>query len=73
MKTVRRKARVTKCRGEVRPSSRYTLEGVMRAIGIGRIQLTEARQAGFVKPIHCGRRTYYRGKEIIAWIDSHAE
>ena len=51
----------------------YTREGVRKAIGIGEQQLSDARRAGIVKPIPCGNFVYYRGADIIAWIESHAE
>ena len=62
------KRRVRKVLGEGRPDSIYTVEGVMRAFGMGRNELDIARQSGMVKTYPRGRRAYYRGFEIIEWI-----
>jgi hypothetical protein len=43
----------------------------MKFGGIGQSELREARKSGIVKPITCGRRRYYKGSQLIAWIDSH--
>ena len=58
--------------GMIDPSRLYTREGVRKAIGIGEQQLSDARRAGIVKAIPCGNFVYYRGADIIAWIESHA-
>lgn len=58
--------------GILRPDSIYTVEGVLRAAGIGRETLSEARRSGIVKPIEIGKRVYYRGEQLIAWIESQA-
>jgi hypothetical protein len=63
----------TRCRGYIDPCGMYTTEGCMRYAGIGRMSLIEARASGIVKPIPVGNRIYYRGSDLIAWIESHAE
>lgn len=59
--------------GRIDPDSLYTVEGVMRACGQGREWLLQARASKAVRPIPCGKRVYYRGSELIAWIESHSE
>ena len=67
MKTTRT---VTKPRGELRPDSLYTTEGVMKACGLGSNALDAARASGIVKAYQCGNRLYYLGSELIKWIVS---
>lgn len=55
-------------RGEIYPGGLLTVHGVMRAIGIGRDQLTEARRAGVVKAYLCGGTAYYRSEDVMEWI-----
>lgn len=62
-----------RCVGRIDPDALYTNEGCWRFAGIGRDSLIDARASGLVKAIPCGRRVYYRGAELIAWIESHAE
>jgi hypothetical protein len=64
------KRHVTKCLGRIDATSVYTTEGCQRYAGLGRESLAEARQSGIVTPIHLGRRDYYGGDELIAWIKS---
>ena len=61
--------RVQRVLGELCPNRLYTREGCMRFAGIGNDSLAQARQSGMVKPLECGRRLYYRGSELIAWIE----
>lgn len=61
----------TKVIGRVDPGCRYTVEGCMKFAGIGSSELREARNSGIVKPITVGRRRYYKGSQLIEWIDSH--
>jgi hypothetical protein len=58
----------TKVRGEIYPGGLLTAHGVMRAVGIGREQLAQARRAGVVRAYMCGGTAYYRSEEIIEWI-----
>lgn len=64
------KRKVTKCLGRVDATSIYTTEGCIRCIGLGRELLLQARKSGLVEPIEIGRRMYYCGDELIAWIKS---
>lgn len=64
---------VTKCFGRIDPGAVYTTEGCMRYGGIGRESLFQARKSGMVKPIEVGKRVYYGGDELIAWIRSHSK
>ena len=57
----------------LRPDSACTADGVMRAIGFGRESLGEARRSGIVRPISIGRRVYYLGAELIAWIEQQGK
>lgn len=56
--------------GVLDPTKLYTTEGAMRFGGMGRETLALARRSGKVRPIDIGRRTYYRGDELIEWIKS---
>lgn len=60
-------------RGFLRPDELYTTQGVMRAIGMGRAQLLEARASGVVTPVLYGGTAYYRGCELIEFITSHGK
>lgn len=68
-RTKRRRPRATL---PVTPGLRYTREACLR-VGLGGTALRQARQSGMVTPIEVGCRMYYRGEELIAWIDSHAK
>jgi hypothetical protein len=65
--------RKTKCHGVRAPERLYTKEGCMKAAGIGRKTLLEAKRSGIVKAIPAGERVYFRGSELIAWIESYSE
>lgn len=64
---------VTKCLGRIDATAIYTPEGCMRYAGLGRESLLQARKSGIVEPIPHGRRVYYAGDELIAWIKSLRE
>lgn len=66
MATKRRKVR--RPIGVIAPNRLYTTEGVMRFAGLGHESLAEARRSGRIKPYEVGRRVFYLGKDIIAWI-----
>jgi len=61
---------VTRCVGQICPDRVYTVEGLIRCAGIGREVLRVARASGMVKPITIGRRSYYLGHQLVAWIES---
>lgn len=63
----------TRNRGFLRPDELYTTQGVMRAIGLGRTQLLEARESGIVVPVFYGGTAYYRGSELIEFITSQGK
>jgi len=64
---------VRKIQGKISRGAIYTTEGCMRFGGLGHETLAEARRSGMVTPIEIGRRHYYRGDELIAWIESQAQ
>lgn len=66
------KRNVTRCLGRIEATAVYTTEGCLRYAGLGRESLAEARQSGVVEPFEVGKRVYYAGDELIAWIKSHA-
>jgi hypothetical protein len=49
------------------------VDACKRETGLGRPQLMEGRKAGVLKPISVGRFRYYRGSELVAWIERHAK
>lgn len=61
---------VAKCLGRIDATAVYTTEGCMRYAGLGRESLSQARKSGLVEPIEHGRRVYYGGDQLIAWIKS---
>lgn len=63
---------VRKIQGKISRGAIYTTEGCMRFGGLGHEMLAEARRSGMVTPIEIGRRHYYRGDELVAWIESQA-
>ena len=67
-----RERKRTRCVGVIDPERLYTKEGCKRFAGIGRQVLLEAKRSGMVKAIQAGMRVYFRGSELIAWIESHA-
>ena len=48
----------------------YTREGVESALGLSEEALREARQAKQLKAVRLGRRMYYRGEDLIRWIET---
>lgn len=66
------KRKVTRVVGRIDPDALYTVEGCMRYAGIGRDELRVAREWG-VTPFTCGKRRYYRGDQLIAFIVSKSE
>jgi len=63
---------VTRCVGQICSDRVYTVEGLIRYAGIGREILRVARASGTVRPITIGRRSYYLGWQLVAWIESQA-
>lgn len=59
--------------GGLWPGGLLTKEDCLPVAGLGPNSMSDARRSGMVKPIHCGRRVYYRTEELIAWIESHAK
>lgn len=62
-----------RCVGVVDPAKLYTVDACKRETGLGRPQLMEGRKAGVLNPISVGRFRYYRGSELVAWIERHAK
>ncbi len=54
----------------IRSDVTYTTDGLMLHCGIGHELLSEMRRSGMVTPIEVGRRLYYLGREVNAWIES---
>lgn len=54
--------------GRLDPASLYTTEGCLRYAGLGRMSLAQARREG-VPAIQVGHRHYYRGRDLIAWLE----
>jgi hypothetical protein len=63
----------SRCVGVIAPERIYTKEGVMRFAGMGRKTLLEAKKSGIVKAIPAGERVYFKGSELIAWIESQSK
>lgn len=59
--------------GRICPGELWTTDQVMEIAGIGREQLSQARQSGIVKPYPCGGNHYYKSDDIMAWILSGGE
>jgi hypothetical protein len=55
--------------GMLDPQRLYTSRGLMRHAGIGTNTQQEMRKAG-VKPIDVGNFRWYRGSDVIRWIES---
>jgi len=74
MKKINRQQRrnVERCVGQICPDRVYTVEGLIRYAGIGHEILRVARASGTVRPITIGRRSYYLGWQLVAWIESQA-
>jgi hypothetical protein len=41
--------------------------------GLGDEKVSEMRRSGVVKPISVGNFRWYRGREVIAWIEAQAK
>jgi len=54
--------------GVISPDEVYTKEGLWRCAALGPQSIRDACDSGIVKPLFRGRRVYYLGKEVIAWI-----
>jgi hypothetical protein len=61
---------VGRCAGVLAPERVYTVEGCLRAAGLGHESLAQARRSGLVRPIVVGRRVYYLGSELVEWVKS---
>lgn len=48
----------------------YTVEGLESALGIGRVAQREGRRSGALKSFDFCKRKYYRGRDVIEWIES---
>ncbi len=47
----------------------YTVEGLESALGIGRVAQRLGRSSGKLKSFHFSKRLYYRGRDVMAWIE----
>lgn len=56
--------------GVIFPHARYTKEGVRNAVGLGTAALRQAVASGIVTPLNKCGRNFYKGRELIRWIDS---
>jgi hypothetical protein len=56
--------------GEIDPRKRYTKEGLKNAVGLSTKSLRQMTASGLVKPRLKGGRNFYKGREVIRWIDS---
>jgi len=56
--------------GVIHPDSLYTTEGVLNFAGLGNDSLRLARSSGMVHPLKKGKRLYFKGSELIRWIES---
>lgn len=54
--------------GAFDPTCFYTKKGLLRALGMGRNVLAEARQSGMVTPMLMGPKVVYDGAEIAEWL-----
>ena len=59
--------------GHIRPEDLYDTDQAMRQAGQGYESLTEGREAGVLNPVNDGRRDWYEGRELIAWIREKAK
>jgi hypothetical protein len=66
MRTARKRRRAL---GVISPHLRYMASALTRR-GLGPERQAEMRASGLVKPIDIGNARWYRGNEVIAWIDS---
>lgn len=62
----------TKAIGMLAPDRLYTANGLRKHAGIGHEVLRKMRQSGQVKYVDVGVQRWYRGHEVIAWIESQA-
>jgi hypothetical protein len=62
----------TRVLGMLDPHRLYTATGLLRHAGIGHESQAAMRKAG-VKPIDQGNFRWYRGSDVIAWIEKQAE
>jgi hypothetical protein len=60
--------KVLKIVGRLDPDALYTAEGALRFGGLSRDEIGLGRRAKVIKAYECGRRIYYRGCDLIAWI-----
>ena len=51
------------------PEGFYTTAGCWTYAALGEDELSKGRVAEVIKPIQRGNYLYYRGKELIAWIE----
>lgn len=58
--------------GVISPLNWYTRQGLREAMGLGHQTLAEMRKSGLVHPVTVGSYRWYRGSEVIAWIESQA-
>jgi len=56
--------------GCILPGALYTKEGCMIAAGLGENSLVKARDSGLVLPVKLGKRLFYKGSDLIRWIES---
>jgi hypothetical protein len=54
------------------PLNWYTRQGLREAMGMGHQTLAEMRDSGMVKPIAVGSFRWYRGSEVIEWMEAQA-
>jgi hypothetical protein len=60
----------TQVLGMIDPHRRYTAKALLRHGGFGPERLAEMRASGIVKPVDLGNFRWYRGDEVIRWLDS---
>jgi ribosomal protein L28 len=56
--------------GIIDPRIWYTKEGIRNAVGLSTKAIRQMVASGLVKPRLKAGRNFYRGREIIRWIDS---
>jgi hypothetical protein len=62
-----------KALGMLSPDRLYTAAGLRKHAGIGHEVLRKMRVSGSVKYYDVGVQRWYRGSEVIAWIESQAK
>lgn len=55
------------------PANWYTRQGLRDTMGLGHQMLAEMRASGMVKPIALGSYRWYRGSDVIRWIESQGK